>query len=109
VTVNGSPDCIDSKQVILNCLTYGVYSSGGEAGYSCASCITGIPSNPQINSQYPSMYLYLTGALTTLSSGLNGVACQPTTQNITHCVGYFMYDANTYHCSLCAYAAATPA
>jgi hypothetical protein len=54
------------------------------------------------------MYLYLTADLS-LSAATSGKSCQPSSQNITDCVGYFMYDANTYHCGLCAYAAATPA
>ena len=90
--------------MILNCIEYGTYNSG--AGYSCNTCST--PNNPPINSIVPAMYLYLTADLS-LSAATSGKSCQPSSQNITDCVGYFMYDANTYHCGLCAYSAATPA
>ncbi len=68
-----STTCILPKQLILNCLYYSSISSG--SAWGCAVCDSSIPANPDVNAQQVQMYNYLTATPTTLTSGLNGVAC----------------------------------
>jgi hypothetical protein len=79
VQVNTGPSttaCIYPKQLILNCQYYILVGSGtAQATYACSQCDLSIAANPDVNAQQVQMYNYLTGDTSSLSTGLNGVAC----------------------------------